>query len=240
MEIKNAFTIDAPYREVWDALLDVERVAPCMPGAQIEERLDSTAYQGRFKIKVGPVTAAYRGRIEIAERDDERGVVVMKGAGNDAGGAGTANATITSTVRDQGDDRTEVVMVTELDVTGRVAQFGGRGSMMQSIADRMVNQFADRLRQDLLAPPEPEAAPEASTPSGGEPARAASAGGDPAPGAASAAAHRTGAAAPEADAFDAGGLLKELVAERAPAAIGVAAVLAFLLGLLVGGRRRAA
>jgi carbon monoxide dehydrogenase subunit G len=224
MEIKNAFTIEAPYREVWDALLDVERVAPCMPGAQIEERLDDAAYNGRFRIKVGPVTAAYRGRIEIAERDDDRGVVVMRGSGNDASGAGTANAVITSTVTDRG-DHTEVEMVTELDVTGRVAQFGGRGSMMQSIADRMVNQFADRLRKDLLSPPEPEVAATNGSATNGHGA------GHGAPAASA------GSAAAEPEAFDAGGLMKELVAERAPAAIALAAVVAFVLGLLIGRSR---
>lgn len=225
MRIDNVFAIDAPADRVWSALLDLERVAPCMPGAQIEGRVPDIeeAYQGRFRIKVGPVSAAYRGRIEIASRDDVSREVVLRGSGSDTGG-GTATATISSRVLEQ-EGTSEVHMTTDLDVTGRLAQFGGRSSLSQSVADRVVGQFAERLRQELSGESTATAVP------GVEDATDRPAGGRPEP--------------DEAEALDAMSVVRDVVGEQLRQPVVVAALAAFGLGVLVGvagrdvaGRRR--
>jgi hypothetical protein len=147
MRIDNSFAVDAPVERVWDTLVDLKRVAPCMPGAELADGDETAGYEGRFRIKVGPVSTAYRGRIEITRRDDARREVVLRGSGSDTGG-GTATAVISGKVADR-NGSSQVHISTELDVTGRLAQFGGRKSLSQSVADRIVGQFAERLRQEL-------------------------------------------------------------------------------------------
>lgn len=224
MKIENTFAVGAPVDRVFSVLSDINAVAPCMPGATILGEDPAGGHRGRFKIKVGPVSAAYEGRIAIESADAERGEIVMSGSGADPRGAGSAEATITATLRPNGTG-TEVVMGTELDVAGRLAQFGGRSSMMQGIADRMIGQFADRLQQAVTAEPAAAGAP-AGAPTGAT------------AGAAPAGAARPAAAAPVADAddaFDAGGMLGDMLKQANPVTTGVIALLlGIVLGMLLG------
>lgn len=223
MKIENTFAVGAPVDRVFGVLSDINAVAPCMPGATIIGEDPAGGHRGRFKIKVGPVSAAYEGRIAIESADAERGEIVMSGSGADPRGAGSAEATITATLRPSGAG-TEVVMGTELEIAGRLAQFGGRSSMMQGIADRMIGQFADRLQQAVTADP----AAAAAAPAAGATTGAAAAG-----------APRTAAAptaAPEEeDAFDAGGMLGDMLKQVNPVSTGVIALLlGVVLGMLLG------
>jgi carbon monoxide dehydrogenase subunit G len=223
MEIVNKFVIEAPYGEVWDMLLDIERVASCMPGAQIDNRVDDTTHEGRFRVKVGPVSAAYRGQIQIVASDSDKGIVVMRGSGSDSTGAGTAAATITSSVAESGAG-TEVSMATELELTGRIAQFGGRGSMMQSIADRMISEFASSLQREMQRASSTEAAvPPPASPSLDDASLQGSAS-DP---------------AQTPDAFNAGGLLLDVLGQGLPlvACLGLVFVCGVAVGRWTAGRR---
>jgi carbon monoxide dehydrogenase subunit G len=221
MKIENTFAVGAPVDRVFGVLSDINAVAPCMPGATIIGEDPEGGHRGRFKIKVGPVSAAYEGRIAIESADAERGEIVMSGSGADPRGAGSAEATITATLRPSGAG-TEVVMGTELDIAGRLAQFGGRSSMMQGIADRMIGQFADRLQAAVTADP----AAAAAAPATGAAAGATTAG---APRAAAA------PAAEADDAFDAGGMLGDMLKQANPVSTGVIALLlGIVLGMLLG------
>jgi uncharacterized protein len=235
MRILNDFTVDAPFEDVWDLLLDLERVAPCVPGAQIDERVDDRAARGRFKVKLGPVTATYKGTIKIAEADRRTGDVVLRGEGTETTASGTAAMVVRNRVADE-DGVTRVSMDTDLKVTGRAAQFGGRASLMQSVADRMVREFAAALRSELAGNgtvPAAETSPSpASSPSG---AAATVAAGRP-----------TEPPSPRParadEPLDAGPLLRGLLAERigfvAAACLGAGFVLGFLVARRAGGARR--
>lgn len=224
MRIENAFTVSAPLERVFGVLADLEQVAPCMPGATIVGEDEAGGHRGRFRIKVGPVSAAYEGRIAVESADAEHGQIVLSGSGSDPRGAGSAEATITASLTpDAAGGGTRVVMGTELEVGGRLAQFGGRSSMMQGIADRMIGQFAERLQQELVREPTAAAAP---APEVGE--RNGTATPPPAPAA-------TPASAPEEDAFDAGSALRDAIAVPPPTTL-VAVVVCFVVGLLLGRR----
>jgi carbon monoxide dehydrogenase subunit G len=126
MELTNDFRVGVPVEQAWAVLTDVELIAPCMPGAQLQE-VEGDEYRGIVKVKVGPITAQYKGAARFAERDDAAHRAVLRAEGRDTRGQGNANATITATLTPDGDG-TAVSVVTDLTVTGRVAQFG-RGVM---------------------------------------------------------------------------------------------------------------
>lgn len=159
MEISSSFEIPADRARVWAALTDLTRIAPCMPGAQVDAELpdEPGAYSGHFSMKVGPVRARYAGILRIEEADAERGRIVLRGSGTDGGGAGSVSATITGTVSEQ-NGSCRVDMLSEIDVKGRLAQFTGRSSMVQGIADQIIGQFAGNLVAELGSA-EPAAAP---------------------------------------------------------------------------------
>ncbi|MFE0511417.1 SRPBCC family protein [Streptomyces sp. NPDC058964] len=160
MELNHEFTVPVPVPEAWRALLDIERVAPCMPGATVED-YDGKTVTGSVKVKVGPITVTYRGTAVFEEQDESAHRIVLVASGRETRGQGTARATVTGTLTEQGGG-TAVSVRTDLTVTGRPAQFG-RG-VMAEVGDRLVSQFADRLSQRLAepadavteAPPEPE------------------------------------------------------------------------------------
>jgi carbon monoxide dehydrogenase subunit G len=134
--------------EAWKVLTDLERIAPMLPGAQLQEVVGSE-YRGLVKIKVGPITAEYRGTATIMEQDQSAGRVVLKASGRDARGQGNASALITATMTsDQGDTR--VTVVTDLTITGKVAQFG-RGALAD-ISAKLIGEFVESLEADLVAP----------------------------------------------------------------------------------------
>jgi uncharacterized protein len=154
MKLEQEFDVKAPVDTVWATLIDVERVAPCLPGAEITGSEDGV-YQGNFQVKIGPTTASYRGQLEMQTLDAEAHVATMKARGQDKRGQGSANATIVSSLSAI-PEGTHVEVVTDFTITGTLARFG-RGGMMQDIANRLLRDFAACLEQRLGAG-EPEAA----------------------------------------------------------------------------------
>jgi len=147
MELTNEFRVGVPPAAAWEILTDVERIAPCMPGAQLQE-IDGDDYKGVVKVKVGPITAQYKGVATFIERDDANMKAVLRAEGRDTRGQGNANATITATLTADGDG-TKVVVVTDLTVTGKVAQFG-RG-VMADVSAKLLGQFVDCLHDKVLS-----------------------------------------------------------------------------------------
>jgi carbon monoxide dehydrogenase subunit G len=145
MKINNEFTVSVPIQEAWDIMLDLERVAPCLPGAAIQGSEDDE-YQGTMKVKIGPITANYKGTVKVEEADEENHRAVFEASGRDARGQGTASATIVSTLQEEG-DQTKVRVETDMKLTGRAAQFG-RG-IAQDVATKMLGQFADCLEREI-------------------------------------------------------------------------------------------
>jgi len=157
MQLENEFSVPAPVSEVWKTLLDVERIAPCMPGATVE-RVDGDEVAGRVRVKVGPVTASYAGTARFVTKDEAAHRFVLEGSGRETRGTGTASATVEVSMSEQDAD-TRVRVVTSLEVTGKQAQFG-RG-MMADIAAKLTDQFAACLAERVRGPA-PAAAPSAS------------------------------------------------------------------------------
>jgi uncharacterized protein len=148
MELDNSFTVPVPPDQAWDVLLDVQRIAPCMPGATVDE-VEGDVVNGRIKVKVGPVSLTYRGTAKFTERDPDAHLIVMEASGKETRGAGTAAATVRASLApDASGDGTQVTMHTTMNVTGRPAQFG-RGVMVE-VGGKLVDQFAANLAQ-LLA-----------------------------------------------------------------------------------------
>jgi uncharacterized protein len=152
VKLEQSFEVRAPLERVWETLIDVERVAPCLPGAEITEVGEDGTYRGTFSVRLGPTTAAYRGELNIEELDEAARRVVMRASGQDKRGQGSAKATIVSTVRGDG-DLTTVEVETDFTITGRLARFG-RGGMIEDISNRLMKDFADCLQQRIEAPPE--------------------------------------------------------------------------------------
>jgi uncharacterized protein len=158
MKLRNEFEVPVGVEQVWEVLLDVERVAPCLPGATIDGQ-DGDTYRGSMKLKLGPITSTYKGTVKIEEADEAARRAVMRAQAKDARGQGTAAATITSTMEAAGDS-TKVAVETDMRVTGPAAQFG-RG-VMQDVSAKLMSQFADCLSQRITGGPEEPAAEEAA------------------------------------------------------------------------------
>jgi uncharacterized protein len=145
MELEHSFTIPVPPEQAWGVLLDVEKVAPCMPGATVDS-VDGDEIKGRIKVKVGPVALTYAGTARFTEKNEQARKVVLEASGKETRGSGTAAATITSTLADA-DGQTRVVVHTTMTVTGRPAQFG-RG-VMAEVGGRVIEKFASNLAAQL-------------------------------------------------------------------------------------------
>ena len=148
MELNNEIDVNAPIQQVWEAFNTPERIAPCLPGAELQE-VDGNNFNGLVKIKVGPITAQYKGTASYLEKDEDAQKVVIKGDGRDTRGAGNASATITAQLSEISPDVTNVNVRTELTITGKVAQFG-RGAI-SDVSGKLMTQFAQNLEQ-LLEP----------------------------------------------------------------------------------------
>jgi carbon monoxide dehydrogenase subunit G len=156
MEMDHSFTVPVPPDRAWDVLLDVERIAPCMPGATVEE-FDGEVVTGRIKVKVGPVSLTYRGTAKFTERDPDAKIIVLDASGKETRGAGTASATVRASLEPEPDgEGTLASMHTVMNVTGRPAQFG-RGVIVE-VGGKLVEQFAKNLAQLITAGDEPAAA----------------------------------------------------------------------------------
>jgi len=167
MELTNEFRVGVPVDQAWAVLTDVERIAPCLPGAELQE-IEGDEYRGVVKVKVGPITAQYKGKATFVERDDDTHRAVLRAEGRDTRGAGNASATITASLAEDGDG-TRVQVVTDLTVTGKVAQFG-RG-VLADVSAKLLDQFVESLEADVLSGPTPE--PAAAPPPPPPPAAAA-------------------------------------------------------------------
>lgn len=145
MKIENEFTVDAPVEQAWEAMLDLERIAPCLPGASIDEAADGE-YQGTMAVKMGPISARYRGTVKIEEADEGGRRAVVRANGRETRGQGSASATITSTLSEE-NGGTRVRVETDMQVSGRVAQFG-RG-IMQDVAEEIIGRFSECVEQEI-------------------------------------------------------------------------------------------
>ncbi|MDQ7908780.1 SRPBCC family protein [Phytohabitans sp. ZYX-F-186] len=167
MRLDNEFVVPRPVDEAWAVLTDIERIAPCMPGAKLTE-VDGDDYHGTVKVKVGPVVAQYAGVARFRERDAGRHHAVIEANGKQSGGTGRASAVVTADLAGEGDS-TRVTVVTDLTVAGPLAQFG-RGAIAQ-VSGKLLDQFVAQLRETVLADASSTAAP--STAAGGPTAAAA-------------------------------------------------------------------
>lgn len=147
-QLLNEFTVNRSVDHTWAVLTDVERIAPCMPGAQLQE-IEGDVYRGVVKVKLGPISTAFKGQASFVERDDTAHRAVLKGEGRDTGGKGSADALITAQAEAVSAHVTKVVVSTELRVSGKVAQFG-RG-IMGDVSEKLMAQFAHNLNTMLDA-----------------------------------------------------------------------------------------
>jgi uncharacterized protein len=237
MRFENEIEVAQPPKELFAFLTDVERVAPCLPGASIDGR-DGDDYTGSMKVKVGPITGTYKGKMRFLEQDEDALRAVMSARAAEVNGQGDAEAKITTQIEEAGDSTSRIRMETDLQMRGRVAQFG-RGAM-EKISQRMFDEFARNLEREMSggggggAEPEPEPRPEAAADDGapGEQAR------DEAPAPAKAKPAGDGAAEPQA--LDAMSMfvtpvLKKALPVLGPALIGLG--YGYLLGRLRELRR---
>lgn len=159
MDLNHQFIVAVPVEDAWRILTDVERIAPCLPGAQLQE-IEGDTYRGIVKVKVGPIQAQFKGQANFIERDDVAHKVVLKGEGRDTTGKGNAAAVITAEMTAVDATNTSVTVNTDLSVTGKVAQFG-RGAMAD-ISDKLLAQFVVNLNTLIAEQPAIAAAPAAA------------------------------------------------------------------------------
>jgi len=224
VKLENEFTVPAPVEQAWGVLLDVERVAPCLPGAAIEGS-EGDGYAGTMTIKIGPITTRYKGTIEIAEADEAARRAVMKARARDSRGQGTASATITSSM-EAVEGGTAVRVETDLRITGPAAQFG-RG-VMQDVSAKLMGRFADCLAQEMAGAPAAAAGSAAGT---------GTAAPEPPPGPAGDSAEAAARAVPRPteEVLDLGEASRDAVLKRVAPAV---AALAGFVALLALRRRR--
>ncbi|HCB34144.1 MAG TPA: carbon monoxide dehydrogenase, partial [Acidimicrobiaceae bacterium] len=191
MELKNEIRVGVPLDKAWATLTDVEFIAPCMPGAQLTE-VDGDEYKGQIKIKVGPITAQYKGTARFVSKDEATHTLVLAASGRDSRGAGNASAEVTATMTPDGDG-TAITIATDLKITGKVAQLG-RG-VMADVTEKLIGQFAESLEAKLEAAGAEDSTdgstpggstPDGSTPGGGDSVGGAATGADPTGGTSSA------------------------------------------------------
>jgi carbon monoxide dehydrogenase subunit G len=162
MDLNHEFTVNVPVAEAWAILTDLERIAPCLPGAQLTE-IEGDTYRGQVKIKVGPILAQFKGQASFVSRDDVAHKATLKGEGRDTTGKGNASAMITAELTSVTPTSTKCTVHTDLSISGKVAQFG-RGALAD-VSDKLLAQFSENLNQLISAAPAPSAPVVAETPS---------------------------------------------------------------------------
>lgn len=225
MELKNGYDVAASVDTLWDVLNDVERIAPFVPGFDLQE-VDGDTYRGTIKVKAGAISVSYNAEIEVIERDAAARRVVMEVSGRERRGPGSVNAKVTSSLAPAG-ERTRIELLTEVQVTGKVAQFGS--GVLSDVSDALVGQFVSRLEEHLA---DTGAAAAAAPANGGAPAAVQPSVSGPRP-----------AARPSSqgddDVVDIGAVAGPAMLRRmAPAAAAVAVPLVALLAYLLGRARR--
>ena len=161
MDLNHEFTVNVPVAEAWVILTDLERIAPCLPGAQLTE-IEGDTYRGQVKIKVGPILAQFKGQASFVSRDDVAHKATLKGEGRDTTGKGNASAMITAELTSVTPTSTKCTVHTDLSISGKVAQFG-RGALAD-VSDKLLAQFSENLNQLISAAPAPSAPVAAETP----------------------------------------------------------------------------
>ena len=154
MDLNHEFTVNVPVAEAWAILTDLERIAPCLPGAQLTE-VEGDTYRGQVKIKVGPILAQFKGQASFVSRDDVAHKASLKGEGRDTTGKGNASAIITAELTSVTPTSTKCTVHTDLSISGKVAQFG-RGALAD-VSDKLLAQFSENLNQLISAAPVPSA-----------------------------------------------------------------------------------
>ena len=160
MDLNHEFTVNVPVEEAWAILTDLERIAPCLPGAQLTE-VEGDTYRGQVKIKVGPILAQFKGQASFMSRDDVAHKASLKGEGRDTTGKGNASAIITAELTSVNPSSTKCTVHTDLSISGKVAQFG-RGALAD-VSDKLLAQFSENLNQLISAAPAPSAPVTAET-----------------------------------------------------------------------------
>lgn len=156
MDLHHEFTVNVPIDEAWRTLTDLERIAPCLPGAQLTE-VEGDTYRGQVKVKVGPILAQFKGQASFVSRDDAAHTATLKGEGRDTTGKGNASAMITAALTAVDANSTKCVVDTDLSISGKVAQFG-RGALAD-VSDKLLAQFVENLNQLIASSPAPAAPP---------------------------------------------------------------------------------
>jgi carbon monoxide dehydrogenase subunit G len=152
MDLNHEFIVNVPVNDAWVILTDLERIAPCLPGAQLTE-VEGDTYRGQVKIKVGPIVAQFKGQASFVSRDDVAHTAMLKGEGRDTTGKGTASAIITAQLTEVTPTSTKCTVVTNLTISGKVAQFG-RGALAD-VSDKLLAQFSENLNQLINSSPAP-------------------------------------------------------------------------------------
>lgn len=192
LELTNEFFVPVSIERAWQVLTDVERIAPCMPGAQLEE-IEGNEYRGTVKIKVGPISAQYKGAATFLEQDHVAKIAKLKGEGRDSKGQGNASVIVTMTLVEESPTSTKVTIHNQLSISGKVAQFA-RMNVVTEISNKLLGQFVDCLEHNVLASPDDTIAAVAAA-SASVAGATASAAGDPADGTAETAGSTAGASA---------------------------------------------
>lgn len=150
MDLHHEFTVAVPAADAWRILTDLERLAPCLPGAQLTE-VEGETYRGQVKVKVGPILAQFKGQASFVSRDDTNFRAALKAEGRDTGGKGNASATITAQLEATGPTSAKCTVDTQLNISGKVAQFG-RGALAD-VSDKLLLQFVDNLNALIASQP---------------------------------------------------------------------------------------
>src|ERR1700754_2055162 len=165
--IRSSFTVDAPPSDVWKTMIDIERSAPCFPGAELKEQQADGSYKGGFTVKLGPLTLKFAGKFRIAEQNDADRTVVVSASGTDTKGRGGADAQINASVAEAG-GKTKVDVVSDVNLSGTVAQYGRGAGMIEALSQQLLNQFAKNLtaliEADTAAAPSSDAAADSAAP----------------------------------------------------------------------------
>ncbi|MFM0223074.1 SRPBCC family protein [Paraburkholderia dipogonis] len=143
--IRSSFTVDAPPSDVWKTMIDIERSAPCFPGAELKEQQPDGSYKGGFTVKLGPLTLKFAGKFKIAGQNDADRTVVVSASGTDTKGRGGADAQINAAVTDADGGKTKVDVVSDVNLSGTVAQYGRGAGMIEALSQQLLNQFAKNL-----------------------------------------------------------------------------------------------
>jgi len=162
LEFDNKFEVPLPVAEAWVVLMDIERIVPCMPGAEITEIIDQDNFKGKVSVRLGPVALTFAGRAEFVERDEQAFSARVKAQGSDSKGRGGANADVTFGLVSAGENATSVEIHTNLQLSGSVAQYGRGVGMIADVASQIIGKFADCLRDQVAnagSPAETETAP---------------------------------------------------------------------------------